>query len=93
MLLKDTTTKKKEIVNFFISKNMIINSSVLERLNDEQLVSQLHEAISSQDITQPILQAQLTSIIQNKLVLSEQPAVKVVFDYEDKHKKKQCKTS
>lgn len=88
MLFKDTTTKKKEIVNFFISKNMILNSSILEKLNNEQLVSQLHEAISSPDITQPTLQAQLTSIIQNKPEPTEQPAVKVIFDYEDKKKKR-----
>src|SRR3989344_3735006 len=88
MLLKDTTTKKKEIVNFFINKNIIINSSILEQLNDEQIVSQLYEATCMQDSPPTTTPIQLTNILQNISKNNNQQTVQITFEYEDKKKKR-----
>ena len=88
MLLKDITTKKREIVNFFINKNIIINSSILEQLNDEQIVSQLYEATCMQDSPPTTTPIQLTNILQNISKNNNQQTVQITFEYEDKKKKR-----
>ncbi len=91
----DTISKKKAIVNFFITKNILINSTILEKLNDEKTVSRIYETINTENTSNAQIQNNLSDLLKQdqeqqnlKIGQEKQEKVKVIFDYLDKNKKK-----
>lgn len=81
----DINTKKKAIIDFFIKKNMLVNATVLERLKDEEITAEIYNTINNTNTTTIVPQ----SLIINEEKTQKNNAVKIVWEYQDKRKKKE----
>ena len=64
-------TKKKEIVCFFINKNILLNPTILEKLNDQTIIEKLYEVISTKNIEQTEIQENLSFLLSNNIKKEE----------------------
>lgn len=85
--LLDVISKKKAIVQFFLKKNILITTDILNKLHDTTIVENLYDAITANklDVTPP---ESISSFFIQPKQQTQTPAVKVVFDYQDKQNKK-----